>query len=621
MRKIITVLALVLAMVIAGSVIAADKIKVEKADDLPRHTYKIEMKAVEIIDNDAELSKLADAIKADLLDDLEKYEIPDKTTLKGYYGALGMIAFLKGNYDEFHKYNTMSIELEEKEALKLTSGLFSRSLIAAKRSGDEDLMAAVKRTYAALVNPLPYDVVGAELKGTKGRAEMMTRNLIVGMIETRTQPILDQSDGEAGKDIALGLVGAGYTIRNFIPYSVPIVEVLTAYLDAHEVVKADIWAEREVTFEDGVTGTPVIVTIWDSGLDTDIYPGQLWTNANEVPGNGIDDDKNGYIDDVHGNAYTLHADKTPELLYPIGDIEADRPRLQRQMKGLTDLTAAIDSDEADEIKKRVSTLAPAEAQPFIEDISKYGNYCHGTHVAGIAARGNPLIRLMASRLTFGYTMIPECPTLEQARKDSVATVETLAYFRKNGVRVVNMSWGGDLASIEAALEAHNAGGTIEERKALSREIFEIGKQSLYQGIKDSPEILFVTSAGNSDNDVIFDEFIPSTFDLPNIMSVGAVDQAGDETGFTSFGKVDVYSNGFEVLSYVPGGDQMKLSGTSQSSPGVTNLAAKILVVRPELTPVQVREVIENGCDEKQVGERTVRLINPKRSMSLLAQMD
>ena len=39
----------------------------------------------------------------------------------------------------------------------------------------------------------------------------------------------------------------------------------------------------------------------------------------------------------------------------------------------------------------------------------------------------------------------------------------------------------------------------------------------------------MTAAGNSDNDVNFDEVIPSSFDLPNMITVGAVDQAGEET--------------------------------------------------------------------------------------------
>ncbi|MDO7876269.1 S8 family peptidase [Hymenobacter sp. ASUV-10] len=48
--------------------------------------------------------------------------------------------------------------------------------------------------------------------------------------------------------------------------------------------------------------TPVIVAVIDSGIDTahvDLKP-VLWRNRGEIPGNKIDDDKNGYVDDVHG---------------------------------------------------------------------------------------------------------------------------------------------------------------------------------------------------------------------------------------------------------------------------------------------------------------------------------
>ncbi len=46
----------------------------------------------------------------------------------------------------------------------------------------------------------------------------------------------------------------------------------------------------------------VLVAVIDSGIDTlheDLKP-VMWTNPKEIPGNGKDDDKNGYIDDVHG---------------------------------------------------------------------------------------------------------------------------------------------------------------------------------------------------------------------------------------------------------------------------------------------------------------------------------
>ena len=46
----------------------------------------------------------------------------------------------------------------------------------------------------------------------------------------------------------------------------------------------------------------VVVAVLDSGIDLnhEDLDGVLWTNAGEVPGNNVDDDKNGYVDDIHG---------------------------------------------------------------------------------------------------------------------------------------------------------------------------------------------------------------------------------------------------------------------------------------------------------------------------------
>ncbi len=45
----------------------------------------------------------------------------------------------------------------------------------------------------------------------------------------------------------------------------------------------------------------VIVAVIDSGMDIEHedLKGKIWVNEDEIPNNGIDDDKNGYIDDIH----------------------------------------------------------------------------------------------------------------------------------------------------------------------------------------------------------------------------------------------------------------------------------------------------------------------------------
>jgi subtilisin family serine protease len=76
----------------------------------------------------------------------------------------------------------------------------------------------------------------------------------------------------------------------------------------------------------------------------------------------------------------------------------------------------------------------------------------------------------------------------------------------------------------------------------------------------------------------------------------------------------LHANGFEVDSYIPGGERMKFSGTSMSSPQVANLAAKLIAMKPELSVAEVKDLIMNGAEKRG----RVNLINPKASMELLA---
>lgn len=60
--------------------------------------------------------------------------------------------------------------------------------------------------------------------------------------------------------------------------------------------------DKAYNFLKGRKSQPVVVAVIDSGIDTtheDLKP-VMWTNPKEIPANGVDDDKNGYVDDVHG---------------------------------------------------------------------------------------------------------------------------------------------------------------------------------------------------------------------------------------------------------------------------------------------------------------------------------
>jgi subtilisin family serine protease len=93
--------------------------------------------------------------------------------------------------------------------------------------------------------------------------------------------------------------------------------------------------------------------------------------------------------------------------------------------------------------------------------------------------------------------------------------------------------------------------------------------------------------------------LPSAFRLPNLIAVGAVNQAGDETSFTSYDStVVVDADGYEVESTVPGGGTLKGSGTSMASPNVANLAAKLLALHPSLDPGASDRSHQTRCDHK-----------------------
>ena len=72
------------------------------------------------------------------------------------------------------------------------------------------------------------------------------------------------------------------------------------------------------------------------------------------------------------------------------------------------------------------------------------------------------------------TRAEPCPTKELTEQDARNSQSYVDFFKRNNVRVVNMSWGGSVKGVEEQLELCNIGKTPAERKALAREYFADG---------------------------------------------------------------------------------------------------------------------------------------------------
>ncbi len=188
---------------------------------------------------------------------------------------------------------------------------------------------------------------------------------------------------------------------------------------------------------------------------------------------------------------------------------------------------------------------------------------HGTHVAGtICAEGNNSIgivgvvqqcRIMALRFLgpqgVGYT------------SDAISAVN---YAVGKGVRLSNNSWGGGDYSMSLYLAIQSAGN---------------------QGH------LFLAAAGNDGIDVDnTTPHYPSSYDLPNIVSVAATDNRDQLASFSNFGvnSVDVAAPGVDIASSA-WGSYYFFSGTSMATPNVTGVAALILSQNPGFSYAQVRD--------------------------------
>ena len=285
------------------------------------------------------------------------------------------------------------------------------------------------------------------------------------------------------------------------------------------------------------TGTGVVIAVIDDGVDFSQpdLAGQAWVNPGESGGgketNNVDDDANGYIDDVNGWDF-CHDDKT---------------------------------------------------------LHDPGDDFHGTHVSGtIAAKldGAGIVGLAPGVKVMALKFLgddPACGWDDQA----IAAIE---YAKSFGVRISNNSWARPASSPPFGDPADDV--------------------PLYEAIEDSG-MLFVAAAGNSgqDLDSVSRPSIPASFDLPNILSVAAVDNTGQLASFSNYGEtsVDVSAPGVSIASLIPeyGGNEAGyyyLDGTSMAAPHVSAIAAVVGSQTPSIltTPTDLKKRILDTA--KNVGD-------------------
>jgi hypothetical protein len=573
---------------------ATEKKIITSAEQLPRRSYKLSRLPSELIDAPkSELDAVANALDADIASDLDTLDIQDRATRTGMLQARAAVAMHRGELRVAQDYLRQIRAQQDKAADKLTSGVLVENILGARLQGGslDQQRANLKAALAQSWGAMPWATVGDGLKSTKGSLELISKNVAVGSIKTGLDPLATNLELNVPSNIVVALISVRNQFELIQPFRDDAVAVLQELVDRNQVTKPDKWTQRLVSLPSAAKGKPVVIGIWDSGTDVGIFQPAK----------------------VRGVAFDKDMNPVEPLVRPLGEAQSRLPAMKQYIKGSLDVRAAIDSADARALKQRIGTLQTDEVKQFSEDMSAIGMWVHGTHVAGIAVEGNPFARVTAVAMHWSSDSVPAKLDEASAKRTAAAYRAAVESFEKAGARVVNMSWRYGPGAYEGALAYHNIGGTPEERKVLAKQLFDIEKQALESAIAGAPQILFVAGAGNEDNNADFVQYIPAGLELPNLITVGAVDQAGEETSFSSFGKtVVVHANGFEVASYAPGGEQLKLSGTSMASPQVANLAGKLFAMRPDLTVAQVKELIMKGAERNG----RVNMIHPKATLKL-----
>ncbi|MBO9202817.1 MULTISPECIES: S8 family peptidase [Niastella] len=209
---------------------------------------------------------------------------------------------------------------------------------------------------------------------------------------------------------------------------------------------------------------------------------------------------------------------------------------------------------------------------------------HGTHVGGIiAATRNNGIGIDGIADNVKLMVIRAVPDGDERDKD---IANAIRYAVDNGARVINMSFGKP---------------------------FSWNKKCVDNAVKYAMEkdVLIVHAAGNDGKNLDSNDNYPcrNYADISGKadawIEVGASDQSGNAANFSNYGKetVDVFAPGVHIYSCVPGNKYEFEDGTSMAAPVVTGLAALLRGYYPNLTAIQVKDIIMKSVLKRDIFEK------------------
>lgn len=584
---------------------------------LPIHKYVVKDSLNVLLANEQGIKMFKEQLKNDLTTDLAKFDIRDTAVLKSYYRILGDLAFYDGDRQKALAYYDTLRTLEIKPAAKATGALVKRSLITAGDPASAAYIANFRAIFTKAVNVIPYITAASSLQRIRQQYANMTSAEYVKIAASDLNPPI--ANGPLSIRNMNYLLFLFYEMHDFDKVSAVVTAVMDSVTHVNARNQVNIWPARDLTLLPGKPYQQVVLCVFDLGTDISLFKDRLYTNSKEKI-DGLDNDHNGYVDDINGVAYDLKENKDTHLLMPLSAAKQKLyPSAVRLLKGNGDDEAGIESSDYHYYKDALKKANVVQRDSIYGLINFVGDYIHGTHVAGIAMRGNPYARLLTVRFSedVGFTPDGSSPSVETEQKVAKNLKDLVTYWKAAKVRVVTMSWGYFLSDYENDIAKYNPKMSDDDQKALAVKLWTMRKNALYDAFSSAPGILFVASNGNKNANSNTDLRYPAALDIPNMIGVGSVNSAGLETDFTATGnKVAIHANGYLVESYAPGGIKVLLSGTSMATPYIANLAAKLIAVKPSLKPAEVIALIKNGADVSPDGR--IKLVNPKRSFELLS---